>query len=189
MTPCAGREGCWPSATAWRWFHRWGLLPGRVSCSHARIGKPSPESAEASGHARRPASRGSRPGIGAGRDGEVAPGRLGTDLFLQGVDHGGRGCARIVSCRRPDGPPEPAGVVVDGDPAPAARHRLGGDAGHQGDPETGGDEPEPRGPVAGGEGYLWLGDAGPCAELRGVAGTGPDDPPLVCELVGVDLVP
>ncbi len=115
--------------------------------------------------------------------------RLGTDLLLQGVDHGGRGCARIVIGRRPDGPPEPAGVVMDRDPAYAARHRLGGDAGHQGDPETGGDEPESGGPVAGCEGDPRLGDAGPCAELGGVAGTGPDDPPLVCELVGFDPFP
>jgi hypothetical protein len=71
----------------------------------------------------------------------------------------------------------------------AARHRLGGDAGHQGDPETGGDEPESRGPVAGCEGDPWLGDAGPCAELGGVAGTGPDDPPLVCEILGFDPFP
>src|SRR2546430_5267175 len=115
--------------------------------------------------------------------------RLGAGLFLQGVDHGGRGCARIVIGRRPDGPPEPAGVVMDRDPAHAARHRLGGDAGYQGDPETGGDEPQSGGPVAGCEGDPWLGDAGPCAELGSVAGTGPDDPPLVCELVGFDPFP
>ena len=78
---------------------------------------------------------------------------------------------------------------MDRDPAHAARHRLGGDAGHQGDPETGGDEPESGGPVAGCEGDPWLGDAGPCAELGGVAGTGPDDPPLVCELAGLDPFP
>src|ERR1700678_2392615 len=95
----------------------------------------------------------------------------------------------MVSGRRPDGPPEPAGVVMDRDPAHAARHRLGGDAGHQGDPETGGDEPESRGAVAGLEGDPWLGDAGPRAEFGGAAGTGPDDPPLVCELVGFDPFP
>ena len=47
----------------------------------------------------------------------------------------------------------------------------------------------PQDPVAGREGDFWLGDAGPCAELGGVAGTGPDDPPLVCELVGFDPLP
>ena len=35
-----------------------------------------------------------------------------------------------VVLRRPDGAPEPVGAVVDRDPAHAARHRLGGDAGH-----------------------------------------------------------
>jgi hypothetical protein len=95
----------------------------------------------------------------------------------------------MVTGRRPDGPAEPAGVVVDRDPAHAARHRLGGDAGHQGDPQAGGDESEPGGPVAGGEGDRWLGDAGPRAELGGVAGTGPDDPPLVWELAGLDPFP
>jgi hypothetical protein len=90
------------------------------------------------------------------------------------------------SLRQPAGA---AGVVMDRDPAHAARHRLGGDAGHQGDPEAAGDEPEPGGPVAGCEGDCWFGDAGPCAELGGAAGTGPDDPALVCELVGLDLFP
>ena len=114
---------------------------------------------------------------------------LGTGLLLQGVNHGGRGCARLVIGRRPHRSPEPAGVVMDRDPAHAARHRLGGDAGHQGDPETGGDEPEAGGPVAGGEGNCWLGYAGPRAELGGAAGTGPDDLPLVCEFPGLDPFP
>ena len=58
--------------------------------------------------------------------------------------------------------------------------------GYQGDPETGGDEPESGGPVAGGEGDPGLGDTGPGAELRGITGTGPDDPALVGELAGFD---
>ena len=119
----------------------------------------------------------------------LAVARLGTGFLLQGADHGGCGCARIVIGRRPDGPPEPAGVVVDRDPPHAARHRLGGDARHQGNPEASGDEPESGGPVAGCEGDPRLGDAGPRAELRGRPPAGPGDPPLVCELVGLDPFP
>jgi len=79
-------------------FHRWCLLPGRIPCDHARIGKPSPESAEAASPGPRLASGGPRHDSRRIADeGElrvllpvlaVACWREGLERFGQGAGHG-----------------------------------------------------------------------------------------------------
>jgi len=106
--------------------------------------------------------------------------------LLQGVDHG----VRLRSDCHWSPPRRPAGARrCRHGPGSSARRAapLGGDAGRQGRSETGGDEPESRGPVAGCEGDLWLGDAG--TRRTGASPNGARRPTPGRELAGLDPFP